>query len=95
MSGAVGHGSSCGTDRDGFMNSGTSRYSRLSALTLLEAGGAFAGGAFLAGTYFGMVGAVLGSLVGFVVVLTTSTNLAATAKQAGRNQPEKRGVVAR
>jgi hypothetical protein len=77
------------------MNSGASRYSRLSALTLLEAGGAFAGGAFLAGAYFGMVGAVVGSLVGFVVVLTTSTNFAATAKPTGRNQAEKQGAVVR
>lgn len=76
------------------MNNGASKHSRLSARTLLEAGGAFAGGAFLAGAYFGMVGAVLGSLVAFVVVLTTSTNLAATAKPTGRNQSGERGAVA-
>lgn len=64
------------------MNSDAS-HSRLSARTLLEAGGAFAGGAFLAGAYFGVVGAVLGSLAGFVVVLATSSNVSAEGRLAG------------
>ena len=43
--------------------------SRLSNRALLEAGGAFAGGGFLGGAYFGIVGAIIGSLLGSVLTL--------------------------
>jgi hypothetical protein len=42
---------------------------RLSAPKLLQAGGAFAGASFLGGTYFGLIGAVVGSVLGFAVIL--------------------------
>jgi len=39
---------------------------------LLEAGGSGAGGAFLGGAWFGIVGAVVGSVIGFSIALFAS-----------------------
>lgn len=73
VGGTSGDESSSPVDQAGFMaKDRTPRSSTVSTRTLLEAGGGFAGGAFLAGTYFGIAGAILGSLLGFAVVLLTT-----------------------
>jgi hypothetical protein len=65
--------------------------SRLSAQSLLEAGGSFAGGAFLGGAYFGTIGAVVGSVAGFVVAILTATNMVRVSSKASA----KRGAFAK